>query len=136
MRLLKIDEKARKDIARVKSYAEANIIGREAVEDMFNGTKAAVGDCPSYTCFIDDGFRVVYSIESQPLGLCGHLSISVDSGDDKVPSLPAVEMIMHEFEFYGTIMDCLKVWLEQGVCIGDNKEVTAVNLLQKLERKS
>ncbi len=42
------------------------------------------------------GFRVAYSVEEQPGGLCGHLSISVDA-KGKMPHPQAVEMIAAEF---------------------------------------
>lgn len=42
------------------------------------------------------GFRANISFEEQPIGLCRHLSISVDR-PGQMPSVPAVEMIAQAF---------------------------------------
>ena len=77
------------------------------------------------TYAIPVGFRAVYSIEEHPIGWCRHLSVSV-STKNRVPSVPAVEMIMHEFGFKGTITEQLNVWLE-------DTEPKAANVLALLE---
>jgi hypothetical protein len=121
MRPLIIDYEAKVEITRVLSYARGHVI---KVVDWVN---LPVGDNPEYVCHIFKGFRVVYSIEDQPhYGLCHHLSISVDS-EDRLPNIPAVEMIMKEFGLLGTINDCLTIWIEE-------KGNMAVNMLQLIAR--
>jgi hypothetical protein len=89
------------------------------------GDYPPAGDYPDFKVLIPNGFRVVYSIEEQPIGWCGHLSVSVDS-PEKVPGIPAVEAIMAEFGMGKDINNCLNVWIEE-------TEPRAVNVLTKLE---
>lgn len=42
------------------------------------------------------GYRVAYSVEEQPAGICAHLSISVDK-KGKLPHPEAIKMIAFEF---------------------------------------
>ena len=70
---------------------------------------------------IHDGYRVIYSIEEHPIGLCTHISISVES-KTKYPHEMAVETILKAFEI-PPIKENLAVWLD--------KEWKAVNLLHK-----
>jgi len=61
------------------------------------------------------GYRAAYSVEEQPIGLCHHLSISVDK-KGKVPTPQAITMIAKE---YGIEFDIdsprhdVTVWLEE-----------------------
>jgi hypothetical protein len=73
---------------------------------------------------IPDGYRVVFSIEEQPIGWCRHLSVSVDK-KGKYPTPQAVELIMQEFGMGNDIDNSLKVWME--------KEGEAINVVTKME---
>jgi len=117
-----IDEQVLGFIKRVSDHAEANRIDFQNMKAIAESIQKPVGDNDNYVCYLPVGFRVVYSIEEHPLGWCRHLSVSVDTVG-KMPSIPAVEMIMREFGFTGTINDQLNVWVE--------KE-RAINVLQKI----
>jgi len=124
---LAIDEQIRGFIERVLNYAEENKISFDMTKEMIAGTRPPIGDNRNYVCYIPVGFRVAYSIEEQPCGWCRHMSVSV-STKDRVPSIPAVEMLMKEFGFEGTINDQLHVGMED---IGEGHR--AVNVLAMIE---
>jgi hypothetical protein len=58
------------------------------------------------------GFRVAYSVEAQPAGLCSHLSVAVIGGSAKgaMPSAAALKVISQEF---GAPYPPHKVWIEE-----------------------
>jgi hypothetical protein len=58
------------------------------------------------------GYRVAFSFEEQPIGLCSHMSISVMGRKRKgmMPSPEAVEMICEEF---GVPFPPLRGWTEE-----------------------
>ncbi len=129
MRVLVIDDKSKEAIASVRKYAEENhiVITRDS---LVVGIKI-VGDDPRYVCYINDGFRVVFSIEDQPSGSYKHISISVDD-DEKLPSISAFETIMREFGLIGTIMDGEMVNLEHNLDIPTWHGKSAVNFWQRI----
>jgi hypothetical protein len=122
MRALILDEEAKSAIKKVITYAESHRVTMDLLQKTIAGKHPPVGDNKHHACYLISGFKVVYSIEEQPVGLCRHLSVSVDF-DGKLPSIPAVEAIMKEFGFTGDIMDCLNVWVEND---------KAVNVLQQI----
>jgi hypothetical protein len=81
---------------------------------------------PSDTIEIPFGFRAAFSIEEQPAGLMGHLSISVDT-PGKCPNESAVAMIA---EAFGLPDPFDAVWLEE---FDDGHY--AVNLLKRMETR-
>ena len=131
-RVLYIGPKEKEAIDNLVKYAEANRISFSEMKELMDGKKPPMGDNPDYICYLTNGYRVVYSIEEQPLGWCRHISISVDT-PKKMPSIPAVETIMHEFGFTGTIADCISVWVENDVDVIGVGPVHAANALQKYE---
>lgn len=54
---------------------------------------------PSAHVLLPVGYRAAYSVEAQPVGLCSHLSVSVEGRATKgmMPSVEAVQMIAEEF---------------------------------------
>jgi hypothetical protein len=69
------------------------------------------------------GYRIAYSVEQQPIGFCGHLSISVDR-PGRVPHPAAVEMLAAEF---GMTLQHAHMWLEDF-----KPDHAAVNVVQLL----
>lgn len=115
MRVLVIDEKAKEEINRVIKHAE--ICQQSTIPGLH----------PSHVCYLVDGYRVVYSIDTIQGKRFRHISISIED-PKKGPSIPSVEMIMHEFGFIGTIHDQFNVWMENAVTpLG--LEVMAVNVI-------
>lgn len=128
MRALVIDENVREQIQQVKDYAEANPFSMDDLLDTKNGELAAAGDLDGkHVLEIPVGYRVVFSMEQQPAGLCRHMSVSVDF-PGKLPSVPSVIMLMKEFGFDHPLDDDFphhgKVWMEEG------GYGTAINVLE------
>jgi len=122
VRALILGEKEKKAIEELTRYADSHRINKKTLEQMAQGKALPIGDDPHYVCYLPDGFRVVFSFEEQPMGWSRHLSVSVDA-QDKCPNPHAVQLIMMEFGFRGSIKDCC-VWTE------DLGERVAVNLVQ------
>ena len=123
-RALVITEKEKVDIQKLIDYAENNIITIEMLHLMVNGTVQPSGDNPNHVIYIPMGYRVVYTIEQQPMGLSRHISISVDN-PGFYPNAIAIDAIIKEFGYKGTHKDC-HVYTE--------REINAVNLIQPFEQ--
>lgn len=131
MRALVIDDDARKMATIVVSHAERHPISEETMKkriaDPAGTDMDAVGNDPAHVCIIPMGFRCVFSIEWQKVGMCRHLSISVDV-PGRVPHPAAVDMIAELFGFTGSRDDRM-VWID------DLPHCKAVNLLQPVRTK-
>lgn len=118
MRPLIITPEKQDEIAAAVRRAEANPISFEklragAVEP--SKTEIALSDRkpgyerpPSEHVLIPIGYRAAFSIEDQPVGLCHHISVSVEQ-PGKLPSKDAVIMIAAA---YG-ITRADSIWLEE-----------------------
>jgi hypothetical protein len=125
MRMLVIDEAAKAEIARVVAYAWANVVTRRKLLAAMEGMEPPVGDEAGYVCLLCDGYRVVFSIENQPAGICRHLSVSIPGTGGAWPSQDAVVVISAEFGFgKGTMYP---VWTEE--------EVRAVNMVEVIGKE-
>lgn len=120
MRVLAIGPDEQKAIEALVAKATATPIPLEIIQELAKGfdpadvstRRTAEGKyLPSeFTIDIPDGYRVTYTHEMQPGGLCRHLSVSVSS--EKLPSGAAVMMLMSDFGFRGPIEMCA-TWLEE-----------------------
>lgn len=128
-RVLYIGPKEREAIDKLVDFAEKHRINKDLMQKSMKREWAA-GDDPNYICYIEAGYRIVYSIEEQPIGWCRHLSVSVDD-PQKSPHPMAVEMLMKEFGFRGGIQECINVWIEENVHLSTGQIVNAVNALQE-----
>lgn len=125
MRPLLIDEAAKKKIAEVIAYAEGHKYPKAFLMQRVKGGGKVPGDLDGYTCHLEFGFRCVYTLEEQPIGWCHHLSVSVND-EKKVPSIPAVELLMKEFGIQQGIKDeGVHMWIEEDI------SPKAVNILAK-----
>ena len=77
LRPLVVADAERAMIRRVIDHAARNVISRDRLQRTIAGEEKPVGDNPDFACVIPVGYRCVYSLEEQPLGVCRHLSISV-----------------------------------------------------------
>jgi len=117
MRLLIINDESRALIKKVIEYAESHIYSLDDLLDIKNKQLSVAGDEPEFSCEIPDGFRVVYTIENQPMGKVRHISISIKTDEpNKLPNPAAVEMIIAEFGFKNKLQDC-HVSLEKDIAI-------------------
>ena len=105
-----IDSQSLETIAKVINFAKKNPVTRKQLTEK----SIVVGNITDYVCKIPDACRVVFSFEDQPTGWCRHLSVSIPD-KTKLPNPPAVEMIIKEFGFTGTITDQTNVWIETEV---------------------
>jgi hypothetical protein len=106
MRALILDEKTRAAIGRVVEYARAHPYELEQIHQIRDGTLPPPGDNPEHCCLIPVGFRAAYTLENHPGGLHRHLSVSVDGGPGKMPSVAAVQELMKEFGFKNDLSAC------------------------------
>lgn len=119
LRMLFIGHRERNQIARAISRArarqpysykdlgaEAMVVGNSPVSTI-NNTKGQKL-FPGVPVSIPLGYRVAVSFELQPLGLCRHISISVDEAG-KLPHQAAIEEIARAFG----IPEINNVWLEE-----------------------
>lgn len=110
MRALVIDDNTRHQLSSLAEYAESNPFSFDELLDVKNKAIMPAGDMEEFTRFIPDGYKVVYSIENQPVGTVRHLSVSVNRRG-KLPSTHSVIEIMKLIGFQNIIERC-KVGLE------------------------
>jgi hypothetical protein len=121
-RMLAINDEICAAIAAIRERAMANPLSRaevmalgipaEKVRNLDLADRPPGFERKQKSQFLDIpfGFRIGYSVEDQPGGLIGHLSISVDS-KGKAPHPAAVNMIAELFDM--SIESADKVWLEE-----------------------
>lgn len=120
-RILVIDSKVKVAIRELMERARCNPVPLEIVEKGFPAHEAPRRENislkdrkPGYErpkadhILIPQGFRAAYSVEEQPIGLCGHLSISVET-PGSLPHPYAIHMIAVEF----CIDEILHMWTEE-----------------------
>lgn len=112
MRVLQINDDTLAEIKKVREYAEQHIVPLNTLEAAVENPLEyiAVGDNPEHVVHIHDGYRVVYSIEQQPIGTVAHLSVSVDN-PGKYPHEIAVDLILKEFGMRN-ICDSLRISID------------------------
>jgi hypothetical protein len=113
MRILQINDDTLVDVKKVKKYAEQNIVSIDTIKAAVECPMESIpiGDNPEHVVYIHDGFRVVYSIEEQPIGLIAHLSISVEAVG-KYSNEQAVNVILKEFGM-NDVSESINVWLDE-----------------------
>ena len=123
MRALVIGQEEKQAIARLVEYASQHVFSLDDIKEIMRGEQEAAGNSPEFVVAIPRGFRCVFSYEYQPSGLCRHLSVSIP---DKYPHPEAVNLLMQEFGFEGTVKDPINIfWLDENE--------RAVNILQIVE---
>ncbi len=116
MRPLIISEAVRENAAYLVAHARRNIVTEDELRKAIK-TGNAIGDDAAHRIEIPVGFRVVFSLEQQPAGLCRHLSVSVSG--KKYPHEAALKEIA---ALFGIDATKAMVWFEH--------HTRAVNLLQ------
>lgn len=111
-----INSECREKIQTLRKHAENNNISGHNVIETLKGNKPPIGDDPSFVVYLPSGYRVVYSIEQQPVGTFSHLSVS-NSKSSKLPSISVVETIMSEFGMGESLDDCVSFWIEENKAI-------------------
>jgi len=124
MRVLQIDDKTLQDVGKLIKHAEKNIITASQLKLMIAGDLPPIGDNPDYFMHIHDGYRVVFSIEEQSIGLCNHISVSIDE-KNKPPNYYAAKEILKLFNMSLEKRHKPYVWEEK------IDKIIAMNILQK-----
>ncbi|MBT8490687.1 MAG: hypothetical protein KJN62_06545 [Deltaproteobacteria bacterium] len=124
-RMLLIGEAERAAIKNLMFYAENNKISYKKMKKIMSGKLPPAGDNPNFSIVIPLDYRIVFTIERQPLWWAKHLSISVPE-KGKYPSVEAVDMICQEFgiDNFNRIGWSGKVYYEE--------EIEAVNIVSKI----
>lgn len=130
-RVMIIGPKEKEAIQGLVSYAEKHHVDKDLIQKCMK-KEWAVGDDPNYIAYIEQGYRLVYSIEEQPRGWFRHLSVSVDN-IEKAPHPAAVELLMKEFGFKGSLD--YRIWMEKNVVLSTGIEVNAINILQEYDHE-
>lgn len=100
MQVFVIDDEGKKKVAELKANAEAQPFGPDMIRARAKA-EAIPGDTLIHTCFLDIGWKVVYTIDamvratdpSKHDGMCRHLSIS-NQVNGKLPHPAVVGEIM------------------------------------------
>jgi len=131
MSVLLIDDNARKEIKRVLDHAGNNIFNEEFRAAIKAGIQLPAGDDANHVCYLENGYRVVYSIDEKDGKHYHHISISIDI-KGKLPSVPAVLEIMREFGMTPDVKACDYIFTEDNVKTPLGLITDAINLIQKI----
>ena len=126
MRILKIDAADRDEIRKATDYAKSHKFDLTEIKRIMEGKAQAAGFDAGFVTYLHNGYRVVYSLEEQPVGWCHHISISIEERG-KLPHPEAIRMILGEFGMDSDFEDSpkmLELWIE---------DARAINILQKVE---
>jgi hypothetical protein len=132
MSALIIDATSKKKIDELIKYAEENPLNIEHMKKLARGMEPPPGDNKNCVCYLNFGYRVVFTIEQHPMGWCKHLSISI-AKKEKYPSIEAVTMIMHQFNITGGFNEVKKAFVIPQGHFWVEKEVEAINIVQLTE---
>jgi hypothetical protein len=117
-----VQERAREILA----LAELRPIPLEVHQLLAAGEPIPKGIYDDFTMRVPMGFTVIFTHETQPVGLLKHLSMSVDLAN-RVPHPEAVRLLLEEFGFATRLEDCI-VWQED--CGGGH---TAINVIEPVD---
>lgn len=126
MAALLIDDVIRDRIAAIIAYAIRNPYTTDMLLDLKNKEHEPAGNEPKYVIDIPIGFRCVYTVDVLGDDTFRHLSVSVDR-PGKLPSIPAVEMLMKEFGFVNDLNNLYNVFIENTAI---NEQ--AINVMEKI----
>lgn len=139
IRPLVINDAVRSQAATILAHAKTNVMGSQKVMAAMRDKQLAAGNNPSARMIIPFGYRVVYSLEEQPVqGLCHHISISVEEvitpkppAAKILPSEEAVNAILDLFGIKKPVQKCLFIWIEDI----DDGGGGAINIIDKVEEE-
>lgn len=132
-----IGEAERAEIAALRAQAEANPLMPEFLERASHGFDPAdpsTRPAPelerfiplNFTIDLPLGFRVSFTMELQPAGLCRHISASVDA-PNRVPHPAALQMLLAEFGFENPLGIDQKIYAERY-----GSALTAINVIERV----
>lgn len=130
LRVLIIDQADRDAIKKLIAYAESHTFSLKDLKAMKSLAVPPPGDDPNFRADIGE-FRCVFTVEEQPIGMCRHLSVSVQG---EAPDPAAVLLFMEEFGFYSNLNNASGIWLESIPELDCPKKV-AVNVIEKINKE-
>lgn len=101
-----IDDKLKAKITSLVAHAEKNPFTIDDLLDIDSGDQKPPGDFDEFTLNLPFGYRLVYSVEEQPVGRVRHLSMSVNE-DGKLPNEHVVSEIMELIGFENKLDTCM-----------------------------
>jgi hypothetical protein len=104
MRAMIITDEVQARIKEVMRYAEKHIFSMDDMLDIMNKQREPPGNDPNHVVHIPIGYKVVFTMDNQNIGICKHISISVDR-PDKLPNPIVVENILQEFGIWTPLED-------------------------------
>jgi hypothetical protein len=110
MRALIIDATAKQKLSSIVAYAKQNPVTIDLMQRIASGIAQPVGDDINRIAFLQEGFKVVFSIEQHLSGWFMHFSVSIDS-PEKLPSPASVAALANHFAMPPSD-ECHK-WIEQ-----------------------
>lgn len=105
LRPLIIDEETKRTARKIILHAEQNVFQINDLVNIKNQKELCAGDREGFSCDIEIGYRVVYSLEQQKK-LVRHISISVNE-IHRLPGIAAIEQIIQLFGFTRPLEECL-----------------------------
>ena len=123
---LVINPAVQERVREILALAEVRPIPLEVHQLLAAGEPIPQGIYDDFTMRVPMGFTVIFTHETQPVGLLKHLSMSVDLAG-RVPHPEAVRMLLEEFGFTTRLEDCI-VWQED--CGGNH---TAINVIEPVD---
>ena len=125
IRPLIIDDSVKESLKSLANHAAKNPYSTDDLLDLMNKQIPPPGDLPEFVRELPFGYRVVFTIEHQPVGNVRHLSMSVDS-PDMMPNVESVKAVM-EILGFDSIENC-KIYPED---LGSRQ---AINILEIFEK--
>lgn len=132
MRVLIIDEPTKARIKALYDYANEHRLTIEQLKKQQSGEDPPIGDNPTHSLHLTDGYKVVFSIDEQPMGVMCHMSMSVASKNpDTMPNEYAVQEVAALLSFQGSILngDATAMYIEPGHDAKGRLVYTAINIL-------
>jgi len=124
------------ELTTLKAYARDHPMSLDALKNTLVTGEGQVERDSQLETLLDNGYRVVYTVEEQPIGFCHHVSISKDNG---TPDPAEVNQIckaldlgleMHFEKLVAIKTDKFATWFESGTLVRESKDFTkAFNLV-------
>lgn len=115
------------ELTTLKAYARGRPVSLDALKESISTGEGQVERDPQLETLLDNGYRVVYTVEEQPIGLCHHVSISKDNG---TPDPAEVNQICKALDLglemqFDTLVaiqtDKFVTWFESGTLVRESQ---------------
>lgn len=105
MAILILDDRAKERIEKIIDYAHRHPLSMDDMLDIMNKAQEPPGNNPEHVTIIGN-VKCVYSEEQQNVGLCKHLSISVNN-PGSLPNPEIVKQILLLFNIHTKLEECM-----------------------------